>query len=60
MIIKEKSWFYTFIPKDNTPGCTNEACSFRDNYNEMIAKGFEVVGVSGRFGKVTSEIRRKI
>lgn len=35
-----------FYPKDNTPGCTNEACSFRDNYTEMKSSGFEVVGVS--------------
>ena len=35
-----------FYPKDNTPGCTKEACSFRDNYQEMISKGFKVVGVS--------------
>lgn len=35
-----------FYPKDDTPGCTAEACSFRDNYQSMLAKGFEVVGVS--------------
>ena len=35
-----------FYPKDNTPGCTKEACSFRDNYKDMISKGFAVVGVS--------------
>jgi len=35
-----------FYPKDDTPGCTAEACSFRDNYQSMISKGFEVVGVS--------------
>ncbi len=35
-----------FYPKDNTPGCTNEACSFRDNYTEMTNSGFDVVGVS--------------
>jgi thioredoxin-dependent peroxiredoxin len=35
-----------FYPKDNTPGCTAEACSFRDNYQSMLSKGFEVIGVS--------------
>ena len=35
-----------FYPKDNTPGCTNEACDLRDNYNDLINKGFEVIGVS--------------
>lgn len=35
-----------FYPKDNTPGCTAEACDFRDNYQSLAAKGFEVIGVS--------------
>ena len=35
-----------FYPKDNTSGCTAEACSLRDNYAELRAKGYEVVGVS--------------
>jgi peroxiredoxin Q/BCP len=35
-----------FYPKDNTPGCTNESCNLRDNYRELIKKGFEVIGVS--------------
>lgn len=33
-------------PKDSTPGCTNEACSFRDNYKRFLSKGYAVVGVS--------------
>ncbi|GIW12997.1 MAG: peroxiredoxin [Tepidiforma sp.] len=36
-----------FYPKDDTPGCTKEACSFRDNYAELQAKGAVVLGVSG-------------
>lgn len=36
-----------FYPRDNTPGCTTEACSFRDNLNRLDGKGFAVVGVSG-------------
>ncbi len=35
-----------FYPKDNTSGCTAEACSLRDNYSELKAKGYEVIGVS--------------
>jgi len=35
-----------FYPKDNTPGCTVEACDFRDNYLSLTQKGFEVIGVS--------------
>lgn len=35
-----------FYPKDETPGCTAEACSFRDAYEDFTAAGAEVVGVS--------------
>lgn len=35
-----------FYPKDNTPGCTAESCDFRDNYQSLLAQGFEVIGVS--------------
>ncbi len=35
-----------FYPKDDTPGCTAEACSFRDNYEALSAKGYVVIGVS--------------
>ncbi len=35
-----------FYPKDNTAGCTNEACNFRDNYDYWLSKGYAVVGVS--------------
>lgn len=35
-----------FYPKDNTPGCTTEACGFRDRYDEFKKRGVEVVGVS--------------
>lgn len=39
-----------FYPKDDTPGCTMEACAFRDNYGELQALGAEVWGVSGDDG----------
>lgn len=35
-----------FYPKDNTSGCTAEACNLRDNYQALVAKGYNVVGVS--------------
>ncbi len=35
-----------FYPKDNTPGCTAEACNLRDNYSLLMEKGFRIVGVS--------------
>jgi thioredoxin-dependent peroxiredoxin len=35
-----------FYPKDNTPGCTAEACNLRDNYDSLLKKGFAVIGVS--------------
>lgn len=35
-----------FYPKDDTPGCTKEACSFRDSYAAFTDKGVQVVGIS--------------
>lgn len=35
-----------FYPKDNTPGCTKEACGFRDNYMELTDRGIVLLGVS--------------
>jgi len=35
-----------FYPKDNTPGCTAEACSLRDGYAQLKAKGYAIIGVS--------------
>ncbi len=40
-----------FYPKDMTPGCTMQACNLRDNYKELKARGYEVVGVSINNGK---------
>ena len=44
-LIGRKTIIY-FYPKDNTSGCTAEACSLRDNYQALQAKGYNVVGVS--------------
>ncbi len=35
-----------FYPKDNTPGCTAQSCNLRDNYQELMEKGYAVVGIS--------------
>jgi peroxiredoxin Q/BCP len=43
---KGKKVVLYFYPKDDTPGCTAEACDFRDNYQGLIAKGIVVLGVS--------------
>lgn len=43
---KGKNLVLYFYPKDDTPGCTAEACNFRDNYSALTSKGYEVVGVS--------------
>lgn len=43
---KGKKVILYFYPKDNTPGCTAEACSLRDHYNELREAGYEVIGVS--------------
>lgn len=44
-LIGKKTVIY-FYPKDNTSGCTAEACNLRDNHEALIAKGYNVVGVS--------------
>ena len=44
-LIGKKTVVY-FYPKDNTSGCTAEACSIRDNYESLVAKGYNVIGVS--------------
>ena len=43
---KGKKLVLYIYPKDSTPGCTNEACNLRDNYERLLAKGYAVVGVS--------------
>ncbi len=43
---KGKKLVLYFYPKDNTPGCTSEACNLRDNYSDFLNKGMDVIGVS--------------
>ncbi|WP_019039553.1 peroxiredoxin [Psychroflexus tropicus] len=45
-IIGEKPVVIYFYPKDFTPGCTKEACSFRDSYEDFQEAGAEVIGIS--------------
>lgn len=44
-LIGKKTVVY-FYPKANTPGCTAEACSLRDNYERFLAMGYNVIGIS--------------
>ena len=43
---KGKKLIVYFYPKADTPGCTAEGCSLRDNYNALKTKGYEIIGVS--------------
>jgi peroxiredoxin Q/BCP len=44
--LKGKKFVLYFYPKDDTPGCTKEACSFRDSWSKFKRRGIEVFGVS--------------
>lgn len=44
--LKGKKVVLYFYPKDNTPGCTAEACNLRDNYQALLKAGYTVLGVS--------------
>ena len=56
---KGKKTIIYFYPKDHTSGCTAEACSFRDNYAELAAAGYNVVGVSKDSAKSHTGFRAK-
>jgi len=45
-LFRGKKVILYFYPKDNTPGCTAEACNLRDNYQDLKDMGYEVIGVS--------------
>ena len=45
-IVGKKPVVFYFYPKDNTPGCTAQACSFRDQYEDFTDLGAEVIGIS--------------
>lgn len=56
---KGKKWVVFFYPKASTPGCTMEACNLRDNYAELQANGFEILGVSADSEKRQTNFRNK-
>lgn len=43
---KGKKVVLYFYPKDDTPGCTAQACNLRDNYSDLLKQGYQVIGVS--------------
>ena len=54
-----KPYVLYFYPKDDTPGCTKEACAFRDTYANYEAEGVAVIGISGDSQKSHSKFREK-
>ena len=46
-------------PRDNTPGCTAEACNLRDNYQELKNMGYEIIGISADSEKSHDKFRTK-
>ena len=56
---KGKKLVVFFYPKANTPGCTAEACNLRDNYKELQAQGYELLGVSADSEKKQSNFKNK-
>ena len=47
-----------FYPRDDTPGCTKEACGFRDLHDSIRARGAEVLGISRTTGRPTGSSRK--
>lgn len=56
---KGKKLIVFFYPKANTPGCTAEACNLRDNYAELQAQGYELLGVSADSEKKQANFKNK-
>ncbi|MFO7369190.1 MAG: thioredoxin-dependent thiol peroxidase [Bacteroidales bacterium] len=56
---KGKKVVLYFYPKDDTPGCTAEACNLRDNYSDLLSRGFAIVGVSPDDEKSHTRFRSK-
>ncbi|MEP2059419.1 thioredoxin-dependent thiol peroxidase [Maribacter litoralis] len=56
---KGKKLIVFFYPKASTPGCTAEACNLRDNYAELQAQGYELLGVSADSEKRQTNFRNK-
>lgn len=56
---KGKKLVVFFYPRANTPGCTAEACNLRDNYKELQAQGYHILGVSADTQKKQASFRDK-
>ena len=56
---KNKITVLYFYPKDDTPGCTANACNFRDNYAALIKQGFTIIGVSPQDEKSHNKFKEK-
>lgn len=56
---KGKKWIVFFYPKASTPGCTNEVCNLRDNYEELQKEGYELLGVSADSEKRQKNFKEK-
>ncbi|WP_339705615.1 thioredoxin-dependent thiol peroxidase [uncultured Kriegella sp.] len=56
---KGKKLIVFFYPRANTPGCTLEACNLRDNYSELKARGFELLGVSADSERKQGNFKKK-
>lgn len=57
--LKGKKVVLYFYPKDDTPGCTAQACNLRDNYEALQAKGYEIIGISSDDEKSHQKFREK-
>ena len=57
--LKGKRVILFFYPRDNTPGCTKEACAFRDAYSDLQAKDVVLLGVSTDSAKSHAQICHK-
>jgi len=58
-LIGKKAFVVYFYPKDFTPGCTKEACNFRDSYEDFKSLGAEVIGISADSSKSHSKFANK-
>jgi peroxiredoxin Q/BCP len=56
---KGKKVILYFYPKDDTPGCTAEACNLRDNFDDLLSRGFAIIGVSPDNEKSHGKFRTK-
>lgn len=58
-VLGKKPVVIYFYPKDFTPGCTKEACSFRDSYEDFTEVGAEVIGISSDSEKSHAKFSKK-